>query len=371
MTIQARTILGAAHGHVTEKTLKGEAMKRLPLLVAFVLVTALASTGCTKPAETPKEINLFAWSEYVPQAVIDGFTAETGIRVNYETYASNEEMLAKLVSGAQKYDLIQPSEYTIEALIKEERLQLINWQRVPNFKNIGSEFKNLPHDPEQRYSVPWMVGSVGIVVNTEKVTEPIKGYNDVFRDQYSGRIAVLDDPREIVSWALATLGKGPNDVTPKTLEQVRPTLARWLPLVKVYDSDSPKTALLNGDVDLGIVWSGEAALLYAEDKKFQYVLPVEGAHQFIDSLAIPIDAPDPLSAMAFMDYVLRPEVSKLISADFPYTNPNMEARKLLSPEELANPASYPPGNPKLDGFLDIGDSAVEIDKLVTDLKAKG
>jgi len=345
-------------------------MKRAHFSVAAVLAAFCASYGCTSQPEAAKEINLFAWSEYVPQGVIDGFTKETGITVNYEPYASNEEMLAKLFSGAQKYDLIQPSDYTIEALIKEQRLQLVNWDRVPNFKNIGKEFKNLPHDPKQQYSVPWMAGSVGIVVNTEKVTDPIKGYNDVFQDKYKGRIVVLDDSREIVSWSLAALGKGPNDVTAQALEQVKPILARWLPLVKVYDSDSPKTALLNGDVDLGVVWSGEAARLYAENPKFEYVLPAEGAHQFLDSLAIPIDAPNPLGAMAFMNYVTRPEVSKLISADFPYTNPNLEARKLLSPEELANPASYPPGNPKLEGFRDIGDAAVAIDKLVTDLKAK-
>jgi spermidine/putrescine transport system substrate-binding protein/spermidine/putrescine transport system permease protein len=247
----------------------------------------------------------------------------------------------------------------------------VDWSKVPRFENIGAEFKHLRHDPDQRYTVPWMAGSVGIVVNTEKVTEPITGYADVFQERHRGRIVVLDDPREIVSWALAMLGKGPNDVTPETLARVRPILERWLPLVKVYDSDSPKTALLNGDVDLGVVWSGEAALLYAENPKFQYVLPSEGAHRFLDSLAIPANAPNPDGAMAFMDYVCRPEVSKLISDDFPYTNPNLAARKLLSPAALANPASYPPGSPHLEGFADIGGAAVAIDKLVTDLKAEG
>jgi spermidine/putrescine transport system substrate-binding protein len=119
------------------------------------------------------------------------------------------------------------------------------------------------------------------------------------------------------------------------------------------------------------VWSGEAALLYNENPKFKYILPARGAHQFLDSLAIPANAPNPDGAHQFMNYILRPEVSKLISADFPYTNPNLEARKLLSPEELANPASYPPGNPALEGFTDIGDRAVLIDKLITDLKAQG
>ncbi|MEO8602067.1 MAG: spermidine/putrescine ABC transporter substrate-binding protein [bacterium] len=344
-------------------------MKRIAILAAAGLAAVLG--GCSKSSEPPKEINLFAWSEYVPQTVIDGFTKETGIKVNYETYASNEEMLAKLMSGAQKYDLIQPSEYTIEALAKENQLKEIDWSKVPNFKNIGKQYKNMAHDPQQKYSVPWMVGTVGIVVNTEKVTDPITGYKDVFQDKYKGRIVVLDDPREIVSWALATLGKGPNDVTPETLAAVKPILEKWLPLVQVYDSDSPKTALLNGDVDLGIVWSGEAALLYNQNPKFKYVLPSEGAHMFVDSLAIPANAPNPEGAEAFMNYILRPEVSRLISADFPYTNPNVAARKLLAAEDQANPASYPPGNPKLDTFGDIGDRAVPIDKLVTDLKAQG
>jgi spermidine/putrescine transport system permease protein len=345
-------------------------MKRTALVGAICLA-AVAMGSCTSAPETPKELNLFAWSEYVPQGVIDGFSKETGIKVNYETYASNEEMLAKLISGAQKYDLVQPSEYTVEALIKENKLKPIDWSKVPNGKNIAPQFKGLPHDPENKYSVPWMAGSVGIVVNTDKIKDPINGYKDVFQEKYKGRIVVLDDPREIVSWALASVGKGPNDVNDASLAEVKPILQQWLPLVKVYDSDSPKTALLNGDVDIGIVWSGEAALLYNEDPKFKYVLPAEGAHQFIDALAIPADAPNPEAAMAFMNYILRPEVSEQISEDFPYTNPNIEARKLLTPEELGNPASYPPGNPKLSTFSDIGESAVQIDKLVTDLKAQG
>lgn len=343
-------------------------MKRIAML-AVALAVGLAA--CKSSPSAPKELNLFAWSEYVPQGVIDGFTKETGIKVNYETYASNEEMLAKLVSGAQRYDLIQPSEYTIEALVKEKGLKAIDWSKVPNYANIGDQYKHLPHDPQDQYSVPWMAGTVGIVVNTDKVKDDITGYKDVFQEKYKGRIVVLDDPREIVSWALATIGKGPNDVTPENLEAIKPILKQWLPLVKVYDSDSPKTALLNGDVDIGIVWSGEAALLYNENKKFKYVLPSEGAHQFIDSLAIPANAPNPEAAMLFMNYILRPEVSKLISADFPYTNPNLAARKLLSPEEQQNPASYPPGTPKLDTFRDIGDSAVQVDKLITDMKAEG
>jgi spermidine/putrescine transport system substrate-binding protein len=324
-----------------------------------------------QPAKAPGEINLFAWSEYVPQSVLEGFTKETGIRVNYESYGSNEEMLAKLMSGASRYDLIQPSEYVVEALIKEKMLVPLDKSKIPNLKNVGPEYMNQPHDPGLAYSVPYMQGTVGIVVNTEKVTEPVTGYADVFQPKYKGRIVILDDALEIVTWGLATLGIGPDGVTEENLEKVRPVLAEWLPLVKVYDSDSPKTALLGGDVDLGIVWSGEAAILIKEQPgKYAYVLPREGAHMFIDNLVIPKDAEHVDAAHAFIDYLLRPEVSVQISEEFPYTNPNVEARKLLSPEDRGNPASYPPGDPKLSTFRDIGPMAAAVDKLFTDLKAK-
>jgi spermidine/putrescine transport system substrate-binding protein len=342
-------------------------MKRLSSRLLVTLATLLSLGSAPASAE---ELDLFAWSEYVPQPVLDAFTRETGIRVNYESYASNEEMLAKLLSGTASYDLIQPSEYTVEALVKEGLLLPLDHAQLPNLKNVGAEYRGLPHDPKLAYSVPYMQGTVGIVVNVQKIAEPISGYADVFQTKYARRIVVVDDALEIVTWALATLGLGPDAVTKENLEEVRPILARWLPLVRVYDSDSPKTPLLNGDVDLGIVWSGEAArLMQDQPGRFAYVLPREGAHMFIDSLSIPKGADDVRAAHRFIDYVLRPEVGRMISAEFPYTNPNLEARKLLGAAERANPASYPPGNPKLATLRDIGALAIEVDKLFTDSKA--
>lgn len=336
-----------------------------------IALALLAGVAAPAPPVAAEELNLFAWSEYVPQAVLDDFTDETGIEVHYESYASNEEMLAKLMSGAASYDLIQPSEYVVEALLKENRLVPLDHAKLPNLKNIGKEYWGLPHDPKLAYSVPYMQGTVGIVVDTRKIREPVQGYADVFQEKYARRIVVLDDALEIVTWALAAQGLGIDAVTKENLAKVRPVLAKWLPLVKVYDSDSPKTPLLNGDVDLGIVWSGEAAILIDEEPgRFAYVLPKEGAHMFIDNLAIPKGARNVAAAHRFIDYVLRPEVAKRISDDFPYTNPNVEARKLLSDAQRANPASYPPGDPKLDTFRDIGPLGVEVDKLFTDLKAR-
>ena len=342
-------------------------MKAIRHLLTAALICAVTVSASAAPKKK-SVLNLFCWSEYVPESVIKGFEKETGIKVNVENYASNEEMLSKLLAGAAKYDLVQPSEYTIEALVKAGKLDELDFANIPNAKNIDPKYMKLAHDPDGKFSVPWMVGSVGIVVNTAKVKDPIEGYKDVFSGKYKGRIVVLKDAREIVTWALATLGIGANDVTPENLEKVKPILKEWLPQVKVYDSDSPKTALLNGDVNVGIVWSGEAAILYKENKKFKYVLPKEGAHQFIDSLAVPKGAPNKENAEKFINYILKPEVSVKVSADFPYTNPNAEARKLLGTAALSNPASYPPGEPKLETFRDIGKVASDIDKLVTDLK---
>ncbi|HVU25374.1 MAG TPA: spermidine/putrescine ABC transporter substrate-binding protein [Opitutus sp.] len=334
------------------------------------IVAACAAIAVSVAARAAGELNLFGWTEYVPQPVLDGFTAETGIKVNFETFSSNEELLAKLVAGGGNYDVVQPSDYAAEVMIRQHLLAPLDLAKLPNLKNIAPEFRHRPHDPDGLYTVPYMGGTVGIVVNTDKVKTPVKGYRDFFAPQFKNRLVVLNDNREIVSWALDALGLPINTITPDSLAKARPVVADWIKLVKVFDSDSPKTALLNGDVDLGIVWSGEAAILWNQDKKFEYVIPAEGAHQFLDTLAIPANAPNKDAALKFINYILRPDVSKLISDAFPYTNPNAEARKLLAADALANPASYPQeGTDRLESFRDIGKAAADIDRLMTDLKS--
>ncbi len=354
-----------------------------PSAFAALLACALLATGCDKKTagpetpisretKSPGELRLFCWSEYVPQTVIDKFTEETGINVYVENYASNEEMLAKLQAGGALYDLVQPSEYATEMLIKEGMLLPLNKANIPNFKNLAPEFVGMGYDPQNTHSVPFMGGSVGIVYNKERIKTPVNGFGDVFVPEHAGRIVVPDDAREIVTMALDHLGLPINEINADSLAAARTVLTDWLKLVKVYDSDSPKTALLNGDVDLGIVWSGEGALILNESDKFAWVLPREGAHLFVDNLAIPKTARNKAGAEAFINFILRPEVSILISEEFPYTNPNTEARKLLSPEQLANPASFPTKEEwaRLEIFHDIGGAASDIDGVVTDLRAQ-
>jgi spermidine/putrescine transport system substrate-binding protein len=346
-----------------------------------LLLTVLAATAAlTLPASAQKRqtLNIYCWSEYIPQSVIDSFAKANKVKVNVENYASNEEMMAKLQAGAAKYDLIQPSEYIIEELIKAGKLEEINLANIPNIANLDPKYVKMSHDPEGKYSVTWMAGNVGIVVNRTKIKDEIKSYDDVFQEKFKKRIVVLDDNRELVSWALASLGLDINDITPENLEKVKPVLAKWLPLVKLYDSDSPKTALLNGDVDIGIVWNGEGAKVLNESKnakkkkfEFEYIYPAQGAHLFVDNLAIPKGSKNKELAEKFINHVLEPKVSVEVFDEFPYTSPNAAGKKLLKPEQLANPASFPPGDPKLETFKMISpEMSAAIDKLVTDLKNK-
>ncbi len=342
-----------------------------PPAAATAAKASPAQTG-EVPGDLEKNVHIFCWSEYIPQEIIDAFTKETGIQVSMETYASNEEMLAKLFAGGGTYDLIQPSEYVIEGLIREGMLTPIDHQAIPNMKNLAPEFTSMSFDPGNKYSVPYMAGTVGIVVNTELVQDDIKTYNDLFQEKFSKNIVVLDDAREIVSWGLESLGIPVNEVSDENLEKVKPVLEKWLPLVKVFDSDSPKTALLNGDVALGVVWAGEGAILLNEDKKFKWVVPAEGAHLFVDSLAIPKSAKHVKNAELFINFILRPEISAKISEAFPYLNPNVAARELLTPAQRNNPASFPTADElaNMQTFKDIGEQATKIDELVTSLKAQ-
>ncbi|HWE03885.1 MAG TPA: spermidine/putrescine ABC transporter substrate-binding protein [Tepidisphaeraceae bacterium] len=340
-----------------------------PLIL--LILPALAILGCDRSKSTAaakSRLQLFAFSSYIPQEAIDGFTRETGIPIDYEVYPTNEAMLQKLSANPDHYDVIQPSDYMVEHLVARHMLAPLDPHQLPHLENILGEFRGLPFDPGNQFSVPYMAGTVGIVVNSDKIKAPIRGYKDVFQEKYKGRIVVVDDPREMVTWALETAGIPINDVTPQTLARVKPTLVEWVKLKNIYNSDDPKPPLLSDDRDLGVIYCGDAAALWQENHKFKYVLPAEGAHRFIDNLCIPAGSKHKAEAMAFIDYILRPEVSKMISDKFPYTNPNGAARKLLSKDQLDNPASYPPGSAKLEIFRAIGKASVDLQDMMSEIR---
>jgi len=337
----------------------------LRFLLILNVCFALAARG-----EEARELHLLCWTEYVPQKVIDGFSKQEKARVIVENYNTNAQMLAALRAKPGYYDLIQPSGFYAATLQENGGLEALDLGRVANVRNLDPRLRGLGKDTEGRYSVPWMAGTVGIVVNTERVHGPVRNWADVFDGSHAGRIVVVNDPREMVGWALAALDLPITSVDDASLARVASVLEKWLPQVRVFDSDSPSRALLSGEADLGIVWSGEAALLWQRDRKYEYILPQRGAHRFVDRLAIPKGAPHRALAEDFINYCLEPSVSAMISAEYPYTNPNLAARKLLTPAQLANPASYPPGDPELPSLRNVGNTPDAVDAFVKGLRER-
>jgi spermidine/putrescine transport system substrate-binding protein len=286
---------------------------KLLKFMAVLIVLSLLLVACAGGEAKSTELNLYGWSEYVPQALLDGFTEETGIKVNYDTYSSNEELLAKLQAGASGYDVIIPSDYTVAIMIKQGLLEQIDLNQIPNFKNLSPELTNLDFDPGNKYSVPYQWGTVGIAVDTDKVTRPITKWTDLWDPEFKDRVVMLDDEREVLGMVLQTLGYDKNSTDPAQLEEAKAKLLELMPNVRLFDSDSPKTALLAGEVWLGHTWNGEAAIAHNENPAIDYICPEEGCGIWVDNLAVPKAAPHKDAALAFMNYVLKPDASLLIT----------------------------------------------------------
>jgi spermidine/putrescine-binding protein len=308
------------------------------------------SSGQTSTAVPSKELNLYAWSEYIPKEMLTNFTNQTGIKVNYDTFSSNEELLAKLQVGATGYDLVIVSDYTVAILKGQNRLESLDKSQLPNLINIGDAFKNPSYDLGGQFTVPYQWGTVGLAINTDKVKQPITRWADLWNPAFKEKIVLLDDEFEVLGMVLQTLGFDKNTQDPKQLEAAKAKFATLRPNVKLFDSDSPKTALLSGEVVMGMVWNGEAALAHRENPKIVYICPQEGCGIWHDNWAIPKGAPHKDAALAFINYSLTPEAGMLITREFPYSNPNKAALELLKskdPKAYKAYMDFPATNPPL------------------------
>ena len=280
-----------------------------------------------KQEVTSKELNLFVWTEYIPQDMIDCFQLVYGITVNHDEYSANEEMYAKLSAGGATYDLVQPTDYIVSLMVRQGLLQKLDKAKLPNFKNFDSNYLNFPFDPNNEYTLPYQAGTDAIVVNTEKVATVPQAWADLWKPEYAGRMVFLDDSRAAIGLTLLTLGYDVNTKDPAELEAAKVKLKELTDAgaIKLFDSDSPKTALIGGDVDLGMTWTGEAFLAQLENPAIQYVYPTEGAILWQDNWAVPASAPHLDAVYAWLNYTLQGDVFWMMLRDFPYTNPNQAA----------------------------------------------
>jgi len=299
------------------------------------------SSGFVCPEPSPRlevtstEVNLFVWTEYIPQDMIDCFEMVYGIEVNRDEYSSNEEMYAKISAGGASYDLVQPTDYIVSLMIRQELLEKLDKSKLPNLENLDPNYLNLEFDPNNEYTLPYQAGTDAIVFNSDTVENPPASWADLWKPEYAGRMVFLDDSRAVIGLTLLTLGYDVNSTDPAQLEEAKNKLAELVPGIKIFDSDSPKTALIGGDADLGMTWTGEAFLAQQEVPAIDYVYPTEGAIVWQDTNAIPAGAPHLDAAYAWLNYTMQGDIFWLMLRDFPFTNPNQAALDYAKSNQMA------------------------------------
>lgn len=348
--------------------------KMVWILSSLVLCAVIFGGGIWNSARHVKAqqqvLNVFNWSEYLPQSVIDKFEETYNIKVNYSTFSSNEEMLAKLMAGGSNYDLVVASDYMVQVLVKQNLVQPIDKSQLTNFKNIGDEFKNLEFDKGNVYSVPYMWGDAVICYDQTKIKDSITSYADLWNSKYKNSIVVLDDQRAVIGMTLKKMGYSINETNPLILEKAKLQLAKLQPNIKAYDSDSPKTMLINGEATIGFVWGAEASLAKRENKNLKVVIPKEGLFLQQDNFVIHKDSKNVKAAELFMNFIMEPEISAEISKAFPYANPNTAAYPLIDKSIIDDIGIYPPEADVKKGehLKDLGDKDKLYDKIWSEVK---
>lgn len=343
-------------------------MKKVVIIFCFVIFSIFLS-GCTKDNE--KVVNVLNWSSYIPDSVIQDFQRETGIKVNYSTYSSNEECLAKVSSAKEgTYDLIFPSDYMVEIMINRKMLEPLDFTQLKNINNIDNIYLNQDFDSGNQYSIPFVMASTVIAVNREHITEDITSYQDLLNEKYRNNITLIDDQRIIIGMALLANGYDMNTVNSDELEVAKEWLLKLKPNIKAFDSDSPKNFLITEESDIAVLWNAEAALAYQENPNIQFIYPKEGSALSMDNFVIPKGSKHLDEAYQFIDYILRADVMKEIIESYPYKNVNKETQKLLGDEYLDNIASNIPDSIIKNGIYvkNIGQSVTLYDKLWAEIK---
>ena len=303
---------------------------------------------------------VYNWAEYIPDGVLADFEKETGIKVEYSTYENNEVMYSKLkIQKGKGYDIVVPSTYLVSKMRDEGLLQKVDKTKLSNFKNLMPDLLNKPYDPNNDYSVPYLWGSTGIGVNSEEIDpSTVSKWADLWDTKWKNKLLLVDDVREAFGMALQKNGHSVNTKNPDEIKQAYEDLQKLMPNVRVFNADAPREPFLAGDVNLGMIWSGEANMAQKENDKIQYIYPKEGSGFWVDSLTIPAGAENVENAHKFIDYMLKPEVGKKVVEQLGYSTPNKEVKALVDTKLQNNPIIFPPSDilSKAEFQQDVGDA---------------
>lgn len=294
-------------------------------------------------ADDANELNFYAWSGYLPDDIAAKFEKETGIHINYTTFDSNETMYAKLKADPNTgYDLVVPSSYFIDRMAKQNMLLPLDKTKILGMKNLNSDLMNKEYDPHNNYSIPYLWGTTGIVVN-KKYYDPSKitSWNDLWQPQFNDQLLMLDDTRETFSVALISLGYSPNDTNPDHIKQAYEKLKQLMPNVKLFNDEAQQSIYIDEDATVGMGWSGEIYQAAQENSDLTYIYPKEGFVIWIDNLAIPRGVKHLNNVYKFINFILRPDVAAQLSQDIGYAIPNLAGVKLLPADVQHNYIIYP------------------------------
>ena len=338
--------------------------KKLTALLATTLLTTSLFAGCgNSNIGENGTLNFFNVGDYIDEALIRKFEKETGIKVNYSTYDTNEIMYQKVKTNPGTYDLVIPSDYMVQRMINENLLEKIDFNNIPNYQYIGDTYKNLSYDPTNEYSVPYMWGTIGILYDGFEITEPVTSWDILWDSKYKDEVYMFISIRDAMAIGLLKEGYSINSKNPTEINSARDALIKQRDLTNpVYVVDEAKDNMIAGEKLIATVWSGDAIYAMSGNPDLKYVIPKEGSNKWVDALCIPAGAKNKEAAEKFINFLCDPQIAKQNVDYIGYSTPNTAAFDLLDEETKNNPAAYPSKEvlDKCTLFIDLDSEALKL-----------
>ena len=314
--------------------------KIMATLLAIFLTLPLA--GC-RAEETERTINVYNWGEYIDESVLEEFEEETGIHVNYKTFASNEMLYSAIKGGGNNYDVIFPSDYMVARMQEEGMLRELDYSKIPNAANIDPRYLNPAYDPEQKYSIPYMWGTTGIIYNTTMVDEAPTCWMDLFTTELKGQVLIFDNPRDCIGLALKALGYSFNTTNKDEIAEAADLLIRQKEegIVQAYVMDQIFDKMINNEAAIGTYYAGDYLTMVEENPDLAFVQPEEGSNLFVDAMCIPTCSKNYEDALAFINFLCRDDIVLRNCEETGYSSPSVTAMELMDEEMASDPIAYP------------------------------
>ncbi|MCI7472215.1 MAG: spermidine/putrescine ABC transporter substrate-binding protein [Clostridiales bacterium] len=317
--------------------------KSLALLTTSALSLSLVLAGCGGDSSSADKgvVNVYNWGVYIDESVLEDFTAETGIKVNYDIYESNESMYGVLKNDGASYDVVIPSDYMISRMIEEDMLEPLNFNNIPNFADVDPALKNPDYDPENLYSVPYMWGLLGIIYNTTMVKETPTSWATMFDENYAGQILMFNNSRDAIGVALKYLGYSYNTTDPDQIKEAVDLLIQQKPLVQSYVMDEIFEKMQGGSAAIGAYYYGDFLTMQEINPDLAFCLPEEGTNLYVDAMCIPKNAENKENAELFINYMCSTQAGLKNCEEIWYSSPLLSVREELDPEVSGDPYAYP------------------------------